>query len=287
MKILYFLFFTLSFSYAQPYLPMLESDHIWSVDFYGIDGGIRTDQIQIEGSEVFNGVSYYKFSSYSAVCYAREENGIVYQYSGSTSNPEHIMYDFTLEIGDFFTFYWESCLYGIQPASGGVEFQVTNVETQFIAGLDRKVIELKDDPTFPYFTEYWIEGIGSMKGFDPHSELIDAGQTSLACFSVNGTTHFFNGATACDNTALDINDFSSKEIILYPNPVTNKSILSLPIEASVDRIVILDIHGRIIKDESLTKEYYIIDIMDYRSGLYFYYVFSNEKVLKTKQFIVH
>jgi hypothetical protein len=286
MKILYFLFFTLSFSYAQPYLPMLEADHIWSVDLYGIDGGIRTDQIQIEGSEVFNGISYHKFSSYESVCYAREENGIVYQYSGSTSNSEHIMYDFTLEINDFFTFWWESCLYGIQPASGGAEFQVTNIETQFIAGMDRKVIELKDDATFPYFTEYWIEGIGSLKGFDPHSELIDAGQTSLACFSVNGITYFFNGATACDNTALDINDFSSEEIILYPNPIINRSILQLPVEASIDRIIILDIHGRIIKAETLSKEYYTINSMNYRSGIYFYQVFNDRGLIKTGPFIV-
>ena len=265
---------------------MFEPDHIWSVDFYDIDGGIRTDQIQIEGSEVFNGTSYYKFSSYESVCYAREENGIIYQYTAVSGDPEHIMYDFTLEVGDFFTFSWFSCLYGIQPASGGLEFQVTNIETQFIAGMNRKVIELQDDPTFPYFTEFWIEGIGSLKGFDPHSELIDAGVTAMACFTRNGTTYFFNDATSCDNTMLNISDFSSEEIILYPNPVTSTSILQLPSVLSVDLIRIYDINGRLLKEKAISKGYFSIKMMDFRSGFYFFKVFSDTALVKTDRFIV-
>ena len=152
--------------------------------------------------------------------------------------------------------------------------------------MDRKVIELKDDPAFPYFTEYWVEGIGSLKGFDPHSEFIDAGQTSLACFTTNDITYFFNGATACDNTALNINDFSSEEIILYPNPVTSISTLQLPLDLSVDLIRVYDINGRLIKEESISNDYFSIKMMDFRSGLYFYQVFSRSKHLKTEQFIV-
>lgn len=265
---------------------MFEPDHIWSVDFYSIDGGIRTDQIQIEGSEVFNGISYYKFSSYESVCFAREDNGIIYQYTAVSGDPEHIMYDFTLEVGDFYTFSYFSCLYGIQPASGGVELQVTNVENQFVAGMNRKVIQLQDDPTFPYFTEFWIEGIGSLKGFDPHSELIDAGETAMACFTSNGTTYFFNGATSCDNTMLNINDFSTEEIILYPNPVTSTSILQLHSDLSVDFIRIYDINGCLVKEESISKNYFSIKMMDFRAGIYFYQVFSNNIQLKAEQFIV-
>ena len=290
MKKLLLIITVLSFnvSFSQTYLPMLQEGNEWSVDFYEWDGSsIRTDQLYIGEEVILENIVYKTISSYEGVCHAREENGIVYQYNWAGS--EEIIYDFTLELGDFHTFPIVSCLYGIQSGNDGLPFEVTNVETLFIAGENRKVIELKDDPVSPYYAEYWIEGIGSTKGFDPHSEYIDAGVTALVCFTynANGETYFFNNATSCDNTTLGLDSFSSEEIILYPNPVTNISILQLPAEASIDLIKIYDFSGKLIKEERIENDYYTINALDYASGIYFFQLFEVGKKMKTYQFLVN
>ncbi|MFT4669763.1 MAG: hypothetical protein ACI9M9_000880 [Flavobacteriaceae bacterium] len=297
MKTLYCLLFTItfSFSYAQPYLPMLEENNIWSVDFFsdpfgGGSTGIVTDQITVAGETVIGSQTYKSvyINGAEGSCLVREENGIIYRYD-VTNSQDVIMYDFTLDVGDIFEFpqlMYESYCASLGSYNSLPEMTVVAVTTEMIANETRKVIE------FDYYSEsgytcFWIEGIGSSLGFDPVGDIIDIGNAYLVCYTKNGNTYFFNDATDCDNTTIvGITDFSSEEITLYPNPVANRSILQLPAEASVDRIIILDIHGRIVKDETLSKEYYLIDVMDYRSGIYFYQVFNNRGLVKTTQFIV-
>ncbi|MFT5436258.1 MAG: hypothetical protein ACI840_000902 [Ulvibacter sp.] len=295
MKTLYCLLFTFSFSYAQTYLPMLEEDNIWSVDFFsdpfgGGSTGIVTDQITVAGETVIGSQTYKSvyINGEEGSCLVREENGIIYRYD-VTNSQDVIMYDFTLDLGDIFEFpqlMYESYCASLGSYNSLPEMTVVAVTTEMIANETRKVIE------FDYYSEsgytcFWIEGIGSSLGFDPVGDIIDIGNAYLVCYTKNGNTYFFNDATDCDNTTIvGITDFSSEEIILYPNPVTRTSILQLPSTFSVDLIRVYDINGRLIKEESISKDYISIKMMDFRSGVYFYQVFSKNKHLQTKQFIV-
>lgn len=268
-------------SFSQPYLPMLEEGNVWSVDFQAMDGSIFLDQIEIVGETEINGVVYKEllFGLYGYNCLLREENGIVYHLN-SPNDTEEIFYNFNLEVGDIFTYSFDVCAYSM-PGNGGVEYEVTSVDTQFIAGENRKVIEL-----MAYNTEYWIEGIGSLSGVDPHSIYVDMGETKLVCFTKDGVTTFFNGATSCDNTIIGTENFDHKEIILYPNPIINISILKFPNTASVDKIKIYNLNGKLVKENIVRKDYHSLNGMDYRSGIYFYQLFSNGKIIKTEKFIV-
>ncbi len=275
------------------FLSMLSEEHTWSVDVncsnFGDDPWTRTDDISVSGATVINGKTYKTVSNnhISEIdCLVREENGVVYRYIESI-NDEVVMYDFTLEVGDSFTFlnYDMYCsIYGGVPIID-TSAQVVFVNTQFIAGENRKVIE------FEFFfdsEEIWIEGIGSVRGFDPVGviwDIIDF--TELVCFTNSVNTYFFNGASSCDNTTLSLEDNSVARIVLLPNPVRNHSILKLPVGALIDKIMIVDINGRIIKEEVIGKDYYSIHNMDYSSGLYFYRVFSENKILKTDRFIIN
>ncbi len=293
MKIFVYTLFALFIynSNAQPYLPMLEEDNAWSVDvhfcpFGDPDTFTVTSQITITGEEVVNGITYKVISTSNSNggCLVREENGFVYKYNEDI-NDEEVMYDFNLEVGESFSLLESpSCTLGDSTPGVGVPLQVTATSIQFIAGESRKVIEFSNAH---WGEEYWIEGIGSITGFEPYVEVLDITCWSrLACFTKDGVITYFNGATACDNTTLDVSEFSSEEIVLYPNPVTNRSILHLPSRADVDRIKILDIHGRILRDEQISKDYYTIDVMDYKSGLYFYQAFSENKLLKSDSYIL-
>jgi hypothetical protein len=220
-------------------------------------------------------------------CLVREENGIVYRYD-TNANEEVVIYDFTLEIGDTFEFpqimFSEFCgalgFYNSWP-----EMTVTDRTTEFIAGDDRVVI------SFDYVSEFgidckWIEGIGSNLGFDPVGDVIDIGSRYLVCFTKNGTTYFFNNATACDNTNLSVPENMKDQIVLSPNPIQDISILQLPSELNVDTVRIYDITGKVISEETITKNYLKINAVDFAAGLYFYQALGDDIVIKTDRFIV-
>ncbi|RLD27253.1 MAG: hypothetical protein DRI70_04695, partial [Bacteroidetes bacterium] len=162
---------------------------------------------------------------------------------------------------------------------------VKSVEFVELAGVNRKVITFDQ---YGYAGNFqWIEGIGNITGFDFMWEAIDITDGYLlVCFETNGTSYFFNNATSCDNTTLSIDDHSQDQIILYPNPVTSISILQFPSEGIIDLLKIYDVSGKLVKEEKVNKDYVLIDAMQYRSGLYFYQVFSVNKLLKTGKFII-
>ena len=287
-------FLFLNISFAQPYLPMLEEDHVWNSDFYvdpfgGGQTGIVSSENYVAGETVINNQSYKSvyIDGELGSCLVREENGIVYRYDTDTSQ-EYIMYDFTLEVGDTFEFpdvmYNSFCGY-LEFYNGPLDMMVTERTTEFIAGQDRVVI------TFDYISErniqcQWIEGIGSTLGFDPVGDVIDIGSHYLVCFTENGTTYFFNNASACDNTTLSVSDNLKHQIVLAPNPVENISILQLPSELNIDTVRIFDITGRVISEEIITKDYMTINAMDHAAGIYFYQALRNNSVIKLDRFVV-
>ena len=57
--------------------------------------------------------------------------------------------------------------------------------------------------------------------------------STMTCFSENNNVTYFNDFNQCDPPILFIDKFNLNRIILYPNPVINKSILQLPIEHSL------------------------------------------------------
>lgn len=289
-KLLVLFVFVYCYSYTQSYIPMLEEDHTWSVDVYydtfGGDVYTITEQVTVSGAVVVNGKTYKQVfnNDGETSCLVREENGIIYQLD-MINTTEIIKYDFTLEVGDTFDFtISEFCTFSDFSLFGPIE--VVEVTTAFIAGENRKVIEF-DYLRFTQENEQWIEGIGSISGFDSIGEATDyTNGTSLVCFDIAGTNYFFNGATSCDNTTLGIDDLSQVQIILYPNPVTSTSILQFSSEGIVDALKIYDISGKLVKEEKVSKDYVRIDAMQYRSGLYFYQVFSENELLKTEKFII-
>ena len=164
--------------------------------------------------------------------------------------------------------------------SGNGPTTVLSVTTQFIAGEDRKVLEMSG-----FSDEFWIEGIGSTAGGLFGDVNWIEGESSLICFNHNGETYFFNNQTEC-NIVLNINENVVDKVLLYPNPVVERSILQLPIEAEIDQIKIYNISGQLIKTENISSNNFILNSMNFANGLYFYQVFSKDELIKTEQFIV-
>lgn len=291
------LFFVSTISFSQ-YIPLLQENNTWSVDVHYEPYGqpeppyswIITEQISIGEIEVIDGVEYYRMmSDEENTCLLREENGIVYKFD-EFENDEFILFDFTLEEGDIFELVNSAYAYYPHCTVSGTDIwepqlTVDTVEEIEIAGELRKVITFIE--TYEVEQIQWIEGIGNISGFDILWGWVDVtGYSALACFNTNGISYFFNNATSCDNTTLSIGDNYKDKIILYPNPISDKSILQLPIEAEIDYLKIYNISGKLIKESVVNTDNYILNNMNFASGLYFYQVFSYGTVIKSSKFIV-
>lgn len=300
MKRFILLFFLLSSSInmAQDFIPMLQVGNEWNVDihydpFKG-DPSVVTRELTLGDLVLINGIEYRQtLVSENVSCLLREDNGFVYKYSESLQE-EYLLFDFTMEEGDVFNV-TESAYGGFPYFSSCVspdllswvyesELHVANVDYVDIAGQIRKVISFEEFSAVGYY--YWIEGIGNWTGFDLMAETVDiSGFTIVACFTTDGETHFLFGATSCDNT-LGVSETDKAQPVLYPNPVTNISILHFPEESRIDTIKIFDVSGKLVKQESISQNYFAIDAMQYASGLYFYQGSSENTILITDKFMV-
>ena len=287
-------------SFSQDYIPLLEEGNSWSVDVFYAPWDLPdppyswtiTEQISLGDIEEVNGLEYYRvWNSEEPSCLLREENGIVYKFDES-EGVDKILFDFTLEEGDSFNLYgsaYENYPYCTIHGTGSRYYNqltVDTIEEVEIAGELRKVITFLEE-TESLTPHQWIEGIGNITGFDMLWGWIDySGLVTLVCFTTNDTTYFFNDANYCDNTTLSLGETHKDKIVLYPNPISERSILQLPNEAEIDQLKIYNISGVLVKEISITTENYILNNMDFASGLYFYQVSSNGKHIKTEKFIV-
>jgi len=263
--------------YTQDVIPLLEEGTVWHVYHKSIEGGGYVYPLEIVETVDINGILYKRFEGYCDAFF-REDNGLIYQ--ADVDGNEQLMYNFNLDVGDTFTFSDISALFCEISAYSGEEFEVTEVTTQFIAGLDRKVMILEGVQG----KETWIEGIGAVSSLDTHAWFI-AFYNRLICHTKDGITTFFNGFDECEATA-GLDDFFKSTVVLAPNPVFSISTLQFSSEGAADTVHILDVFGRVISEINVQGDRVLIDAKAYSAGVYFYQVYSEKQLLKTEKFIV-
>jgi hypothetical protein len=278
VKITIVLIFSFFSIYSQEYFPFPTAQAIWNhnvVNFeyspyisykyrYGVIGDtiINSNQYfkvyQLEGLELDITEAEY-------VGAYREVDKKIYALFGEFSENEMLIYDFNLEIGDFFDY----------PMYG--EMEVLNVDTiELLDGTIRKKIELSGDA--------WIEGIGSLSGLfapiDPQP--LNYTSTNLKCFYQNETSIYINdylSSLDCDECfcALDIDSYDTNSFKIFPNPFFNE--LNFKTGLYTDfRVRIYDSKGQLIKEISNFKSNRI-NLSELSCGIYFLELMDNEKTI--------
>jgi hypothetical protein len=146
--------------------------------------------------------------------------------------------------------------------------------------------------TTPYsvFTDYWIEGIGSLKQLpyeiiDPYPthDVISPYKLALLCFWRNDEQIYHNPTydscvyTSPNSGIKRIN--APKEIILYPNPVSGHLYVSC--NELLQKIELLDMGGNVLRTATSNE----LDVSKLAEGFYFIRATTESKKVMIERFV--
>jgi len=158
---------------------------------------------------------------------------------------EFPLYDFSLSIGDSFTF---NCY----PAT----YPVSNIDDIDLGGISRKRMIFTDK--FGYIQDQWIEGMGSVNGlfFGKENKPISASNIwhVFVCFSLNDEVLYLNP----EYSECPVPEFNSISVVrtnplrIFPNPM--KSAATIQSSQPLQLIQIYDISGVLLYKQACKGE---------------------------------
>ena len=236
-------------------------EHHYQGDVVNI-GGMEYTTIYVD-SEV-NG-------NYLDGAYRNDDNQVYYcKWNGSSYDDEFLLYDYDLEVGDFF------------HDDDDHPMQVTEVTTiTDLNGVSRKKI------TFSFsgltdVTEFWIEGVGSNRGF-MHVGQWEADHDSegemyhLLCYHVDNDVIYVNP----EYNDCDIDDIEEKtvenSISIYPNPAKDVIKILNNNSLNITNVEILDLTGCTVLSTDKSAD---INISELPEGQYFVKIYGESTIVR-------
>lgn len=252
-------------------------EYIWSPPHP--QGTYEIIHYQAEDTEI-NGMEYHTIyiqgQGTLLGAYRNEDNQVYYcKWNGSSYDEEIMLYDYDLEVGDYFNDEDEHPM------------QVTGVSTitdhngTLRKKIDFRFIGLENE------TEYWIEGVGSNRGFiymgqyapDPNG---DGDIFHLLCYHIGENLIFTNPEyNTCDIDEIEEN-MTENGISIYPNPANNVVKILNDNNLNIIKIEIVDLTGRIVLSTEKNAD---INVSELTEGQYFMKIIGESTIVK-KLFIV-
>jgi len=263
-------------SFAQEYRPTLVQGAQWNQVNY-FEGPMPYSLI-IDGDTIFENRTYKIVREVLGDdAYMREDNLEKKIYILKNTNPveEEMLYDYSLEVGDFFG-----------------EYRVDSIKNE-LRVFDATVLDFDLDTRIFYLSgpfssnDYitWIEGIGSAYGLkEPTFEdfLIchfdSSGVLGVSIEPSFGTVE--NCMVLNTNNLLDLIEGD-----IYPNPSASNLNLSLKEYIVEGSLFISDITGKTIKEFSFLGDEVQVGIQDLKSGVYILQIYDTGKLIGSRKFI--
>lgn len=212
-------------------------------------------------SVVINGMEYNTiYNTTEGVllgAYRNEDNQVYYcKWNGNDYDEEVMLYDYDLEEGDFFNDTDEHpmqvvAVTTITDANGD---QRKKIKFSFL-GLENE-------------TEYWVEGVGSNKGFVNacnYTPTDNGAIFHLLCYHVEDDLIFVTPEyDACDID--EIEDNTENQVCIYPNPASSTVNILNVNQNSIKKVEIIDLLGRIVLSVEQSDT---IDVSSLPEGHYF------------------
>lgn len=204
--------------------------------------------------------------------YRNDDNQVFYcKWNGSSYDDEVLLYDYDLEVGDFF------------HDDDDHPMQVTEVTTiTDLNGVSRKKI------TFSFIgltdvSEFWIEGVGSNRGF-MHVGQWEADHDSegemyhLLCYHEDNNVIFVNPEyNDCDMPYAVEDNSKDTNVSIYPNPAKDVIKILNDKDLNITNIEILDLTGRSVLSTDKSSG---INISELPEGQYFVKIYGTTTIVR-------
>jgi hypothetical protein len=267
------------------YFEFPDSNAIWSVS---------NKKYFIQGDSVLNSIEYRKvyvendsvisLGSFYALIREDSNEKKIYAIHKDSIN-EHLLYDFSLDIGDeAIVFPLESEVY-----SGPVSVKVDSVDSIYIYDDYRRKLHISGVEENDFFSEEWIEGIGSSFGLFGSGlsgiVIFDAYYPFLLCYEQNNNLLYNNPdfLTCYEPQVSTKKNLALNQVNIYPNPALQYLIVET--FSNQSNYIIKSINGKIMKQGTIKSMKEIIDVSDMMNGDYFIQLIT-ERASTVRRFII-
>jgi len=275
--------FITNIAFSQEYFPLVKENAVWNITNVNFaqnpweSDSYNTVSYRIFGDTTINTVAYKKLWTVNCFDQAfieenstyfgaiREENKKVYFFK---DDVEYTIYDFSLEVGNAFSYY---SFFNNQF----IELQVESIETAIINGENRNKINLLITDDFAGEVKSWIEGIGSEAGLIdyvfPHGNF----DVYLNCYKENEELIYSYGSDCCIGLTSTIPSINEKCFEVYPNPSTEMLNIT---GGTITKIQIINLNGNIVLNQNSQNGNISINIHNLPQGIYFIKIFHDENI---------
>ena len=204
--------------------------------------------------------------------YRNDDNQVYYcKWNGNSYDAEELLYDYDLEVGDFFHDEDEHPMKVTEVSTITDETGVTRKKISFLYN------GVEDE------TEFWVQGIGSSKGFmhvgmyEPLHDS-DGEMYHMLCYHVDENVIFVNPEyNECDMPYAVEENIHDNGVSIYPNPANDVVNILNDNNLNINSVEIIDLTGRMVL---CTENYKEINISELSEGQYFVKIIGETTLVK-------
>jgi hypothetical protein len=269
---------------AQNYIPFDFDNGLWYEEHHDMQYERHYYNYFTDGDTIINGVTYHQLYrngkhtysifftptpwNYSLELFGfiREDNNKRVYYKGTFNpNPEELLYDFNIALGDTIA---------IPPIDYMFDSAiVVAVDSILICSTMRKRYKLDILAGGLLHDLYWTEGVGGTHGLIPRYYSFERGVLAT-CYS--DSTCISPCLTVLSTNR--IKNQASKSATIYPNPSSETSTIQLNNGAISTNISIINSLGQVVITKTTNNQEEILDLSQWVAGIYYVRLEYNQQV---------
>ena len=282
---------------GQQYVPLVDTNKVWSIFdnastyYYKIGGDTIIDSKQYK--KMYRTTDTLQIIWHLTPFGIREEDKRI--YVKFPFEPEEMLYDFNIEVGDtFFTtiIHYPHCQM-VVSSMDSVELENHEFRRRIVFSYESNTPnEQCDLSIYDVPNEEWIEGIGSKRGLLPfflYFGSMPPGNEFLLCFHENDTLKHINSYIPVCYLASNTQEYDkSQNIKVYPNPFSDYLTLEFE-DFTFDHCSILlynTLGVEVQRIDNITQNRVVIQRNNLPQGFYFLRVICDNKNLGVRKIII-
>ena len=204
--------------------------------------------------------------------FIREDSLHRIYYKTTATNPERLIYDFSITEKDTIT------AYGLMKKENDefskCQYICDSISIREYHGVQRRVFYLTELKGL--VPEYWIEGLGSSSGLLHNFDGRVGGDAFYLSCVYSGDSLLFKKYATCVRIALDINDITPNNPRIFPNPIGKNQRLQINNMKPGCVLEVYDARGTLVHRQILDSSEITIRL-DVNTGIYLYRIIENRK----------